>query len=304
MEYFMQKGLPDVSGHEKETLYIIGNGFDLAHGILSKYKHFCCWLNLNGYEQYANSLQKMFPRLDSHIDCLWCNFENALETMDLPYLCKQYVPIPNDNLNEKEWNNNILLAGESVKEIILNIPVLLKDWARHIGIDVMPHFSNLSVLSKYLSFNYTLTLESVYKISLQNVCHIHGRVNGDSKLIVGFNSPKSTYNLPARSDEDEKAQALFVQSQNSLVKPTHQQIQKHREFFDSLSQIDRVIVIGHSMAHVDLRYFGEVKRLVKANAKWYFSTYSQEDVNRALSVIKPARQQPSYIENYELFDLS
>ena len=34
--------LSTLQGKEKETLYIIGNGFDLYHGVKSKYKHFYC----------------------------------------------------------------------------------------------------------------------------------------------------------------------------------------------------------------------------------------------------------------------
>ena len=38
----------DLKGFEKEILYIIGNGFDLYHGIPTSYKDFYCWLNCHG----------------------------------------------------------------------------------------------------------------------------------------------------------------------------------------------------------------------------------------------------------------
>ena len=56
--------LSTLQGKEKETLYIIGNGFDLYHGVKSKYKHFYCWLNLNDHEEFVNEMEMFFPRLE------------------------------------------------------------------------------------------------------------------------------------------------------------------------------------------------------------------------------------------------
>jgi hypothetical protein len=299
----MTKGLPDVCGHEKTTLYIIGNGFDLAHGILSKYKHFFCWLNLNGYEDYANRLQKMFPKLDNRVDFLWSNFENALEIYDLHDIYKQYVPFPDRNCSE-EWNKNIQLGAKQVKKMIDNIPLLMKEWAENIMTNLKPVFTGLSSDSKYLSFNYTLTLENVYQIPPANICYIHERINSKSKLIVGHNLQRTIENLPAKSDEEEKAQAMFVEIINGLVKPKEQQMEKHHAFFDSLRNIDRIIVIGHSMAKVDLGYFGEVKRSVMEGAKWYFSKYTPDDIQKTMVFIKPAKLQSNFIKDYDFFDLS
>jgi len=299
----MIEGLPDVCGHEKTTLYIIGNGFDLAHGILSKYKHFYCWLNLNGHEEYANSLQKMFPELDKRTDFLWSNFEKALETYDLHDIYKQYVPFPDKNCSE-EWNKIIQSGAKEVEKIIESIPLRIKEWAEDINTNLKPVFTGLSNNSRYLSFNYTLTLENIYRIDPSNICYIHEKIKSKSKLIVGHNLQISTENLPAKSDEEERAQAMFVGILNRLAKPKGQQIERHRAFFNSLNNIDRIIVIGHSMARVDLGYFGEVKRSVKENAKWYFSTYTPDDIQKAMVFIKPAKLQANFIKDYDFFDLS
>ena len=299
---YMIEGLPDMSGHEKDTLYIVGNGFDLAHGILSKYKHFCCWLNLNGYEDYADSLQKMFPNLDKRIDCLWSNFESALESYDLHELYNQYIPFPQNN-SQEEWDNNIVIGTKNVKTIIDNIPILLKKWAEEIRVNVSPFLMHLSPESKYLSFNYTLTLEKIYHIPESHICHIHEKVKGDSKLIVGNDLQISTNNLPANSDEEEKSQVLFVKALNGLAKPKQHQIDKYHSFFASLSNINNIVVIGHSLAPVDLRYFGEVKQSVKKNTKWYFSMYTHDDIDRVMHFVKPALLQQNYIDNFELFNL-
>ena len=300
----MIKGLPNFCGNEENTLFIIGNGFDLAHGIMSKYKHFYCWLVLNGYEDYADCLQEMFPKLDKRTDFLWSNFESALEDIDLQFLFKKYVPYPNDVWDGNEWNKNISLGSNHVKDVIDRIPLLLKEWASNINIDVNPIFPTLSPESKYLTFNYTLTLENVYNIPEENICHIHEKITSKSDLIIGFDSPKFINNHPAEIDDEERAYAQFTKLQNTLVKPKLQQIEKYRSFFSSLSNINTIIVIGHSLSWVDLRYFSEIKRSIIGNAKWYFSTYQQEDYARVLSFVKPARLQPNYIKKFDFCDLS
>lgn len=300
----MIKGLPNFCGNEENTLFIIGNGFDLAHGIMSKYKHFYCWLIQNGHEELCMQLQKIFPELDNRIDCLWNNFESALEKPDYHFIIQEYIPYPNDGWDEIEWNKNIQIGENRVMEIIDKIPSLIKEWARDIDINVKPIFQSLSKKSKYLSFNYTLTLEKVYNISEKNVCHIHEKTTSKSKIIVGFDSPISINDFPARSIEEERAQEKFERIQNSLVKPKLQQIQKNKPFFSALSNINTVIVIGHSLSWVDLRYFSEVKQSIKKNAKWYFSIHDPEDSRRVQLFVKPAKLQPNYIQNYDFFDLS
>ena len=51
----------------REDLYIIGNGFDLAHGIKSKYSDFRDFLASNQLELYQG-LQEFFDE-----DYLWSN---------------------------------------------------------------------------------------------------------------------------------------------------------------------------------------------------------------------------------------
>lgn len=58
------------------TLYVIGNGFDLAHGVPSSYSKFRDWLGKH------SNLRKT---LETYIknDALWWNLEEALADLDL-----------------------------------------------------------------------------------------------------------------------------------------------------------------------------------------------------------------------------
>ena len=286
----MMVELPNVKGNEQKTLYIIGNGFDLAHGILSKYKHFWCWLNLNGYEDYATALQRVFPKLDGRLECLWSNFESALKDYDLHKMYGRYVTLPKDNWNDEEWARNIQTGIEKVKDLANDLPSLLKKWATLIPIKSEPIFSNISPKSKFLTFNYTTTLEQLYHVTdKKNICHIHESVDSGETLITGHDYKRSTDNLPADSLEEERAQVGFIKIMNGLTKPKRQQIEKYRFFFDSLREVNTIIEIGHSLASVDLFYFEEVLKSVAKDAVWHFSVYSESDRSKMNLFVQPAR---------------
>lgn len=59
-----------------KTLYIIGNGFDLFHGVKSLYRDFRIFLDQNN-QQVLLSIEKYFQK-----DELWSNFEAALANLD------------------------------------------------------------------------------------------------------------------------------------------------------------------------------------------------------------------------------
>lgn len=297
----MKDSLPNVAGNERNTLYILGNGFDLAHGILSKYKHFFCWLNLNGYEDYAFLLQQTFSKLENINDCIWSNFESALEYYDSHDLYKRNIVLPEDTWNDGAWDSNIEEGTGKVSKMVNEIPELMKAWVKQINTNKSPRF-NLSPNSKYLTFNYTKTLEDVYHIPFDNICYIHENVDSDSKLIIGHDSPRSTNNLPAKSDEEERAQIKIVEIMNRLVKPKRQQIEKNSLFFNSLQDITTVIEIGHSMALVDLMYFEKVRKSVAKDAHWHFSCYSEEDKTKMNIFVRPAHLLPQRLE-FDTFNL-
>ena len=62
------------------TLYVIGNGFDLAHGVPSSYSKFRDWLGRHSDLREA---------LETYIrnDALWWNLEEALADLDLDTGC-------------------------------------------------------------------------------------------------------------------------------------------------------------------------------------------------------------------------
>ena len=61
------------------VLYIIGNGFDLHHGVMSSYKSFAMWL------QRKN--RALYEKLNDvcRVESLWRDFEGSLPYVDRAY---------------------------------------------------------------------------------------------------------------------------------------------------------------------------------------------------------------------------
>lgn len=78
----------------------------------------------------------------------------------------------------------------------------------------------------------------------------------------------------------EYAFRLVSEGDAALTKNCDKIIDAHKSFFADLGGIETVIVIGHSLAPVDWRYFSEiVSRLSDAGrTKWYFGCHSLHDL--------------------------
>ena len=153
-----------------------------------------------------------------------------------------------------------------------------------------------------LSFNYTEFIETLYGAKSNNVCYIHGcrknRNNGKpSELILGhrpgmeeeqwdkvrlkpfkFKDPYKRYIMESALETAAREAAWY---EEETTKKCSDIIKRHCSFFDGLSNIKDIFVIGHSLSEVDYPYFEEICK--KTNAKWYIGYHSLDDLKRLLS---------------------
>ena len=136
------------------TLYIIGNDFDIAHGLKTRWVDFKDFLIKND-ERLFKQIDDMFKTSE-----LWNDFETALS-------CP----------NEETLNTIKRLFNVDIASVIKNnLTSDLKRWANKNS------FQGIEKLEKFIfddndcfiTFNYTLTLENLYDISKENIVHIHG----------------------------------------------------------------------------------------------------------------------------------
>ena len=70
-----------------DVLYIIGNGFDIHHGVCSKYSDFANFLKI-----YNRFLYNQFTEI-CRIDFLWTEFEKALAYVNRDYFLEMEISL-------------------------------------------------------------------------------------------------------------------------------------------------------------------------------------------------------------------
>lgn len=295
----MRIEFPDLKNQEKNTLYIIGNGFDLFHGIESKYEDFYYWLNTNRYKDFANDLLRVFPNLNCSPNYLWSKLEDAMGEYDLDQLYKDfYVPTGNRFWNPEGWKATAIQIGL----ICIKLPGLLKEWAKQIDISHTVQELGISKDSWYLTFNYTKLLEDTYTIPSSHICHIHGCATDNEDVIVGHNIKEIVDHIYANNDEEEFSKREIAKVMNRFVKNIDDRIGDNHIFFDSLKQVSHVVVLGHSLSHIDLPYFYRVLNRIQHESNWHFAKHIGGNEIQINKFLEQVNKQKTIIRNKWIFN--
>lgn len=143
------------------TLYIIGNGFDIAHHIKCKYCNFADFLGDN-YPDYYESIMSGYCSSNA----LWKDFENELPSCatHIEEFGSQMGNEMRDQLDYDPMDDmGIGIWLDDQYKFLNELPIYLRLWVESIDTkkDAVYKINKDSV---FLTFNYTDTLESVYRI--------------------------------------------------------------------------------------------------------------------------------------------
>lgn len=269
---------PSLQRIAQETLIIIGNGFDVAHGIESSYSNFREWLHKEGNHQLVDMMDTFF----SNQRDVWSGIELALGDYDekaiLDY-CR-----PDEEFDMDHSLSSSARVEDSPNDIFKPVLDDFKEefhkWVDSIEITGIEKRYTLDPDCRYLTFNYTDTLETVYGIPAENITHIHGSRLTDNEYVVGHNNMRSP-NDPWGEDGlifEQQAIENIIRWMNEMTKNYARNIAKHRVFFGSLSNIKQIITYGHSMNSVDWPYFQEIVKIVGIDIPWRVSCFSKDDL--------------------------
>ena len=91
------------------VLYIIGNGFDLFHGIKSSYGSFRKWLQTHDYDTYQT-----YETVCDY-DALWSDFETGMAYVSRDFFLESGLAFfPDSKSDPDEWSAaDILLGGDA-----------------------------------------------------------------------------------------------------------------------------------------------------------------------------------------------
>lgn len=263
----------DLKEQERNTLFFIGNGFDLFHELKTSYNDFHDWLMKYRYDDFVSVMEKLFPTLKNGKLLLWKDFEKALGLFNPFQIHANFFQGINDGMYNENVQKRVV---KRIKPYLDSIPELLREWVSSISLDNIEQKLSLSDKSLYMSFNYTPLLEKVYYIPQNHILHIHNSVTNNESLITGHLETYPPNSIDNVNVNIENSVLNIVKELNGLRKPVEDLIVKNQNFFNSLKDINQVVVFGHSLSEIDRLYFTEVVRQVHDDTTWIFAVKDDE----------------------------
>jgi len=246
-------------------LFIIGNGFDLAHGYKTSYGNFREYLSEKGTMEGAFYIPDIFSDA-SESD--WSNFEQLLEDYDFVNWGASYAS-DIDVEDEKEQDRNMSYnnrLNDSYREIASSLPSTIKtelcSFIQEAASQNAHKIESVEKLIKprdlFVTFNYSFTLEDIYKIPKPQILHIHKTIYSEDEIIFGHGNQLLKSN-PNDQEFDLSNPAGQLCNLNSQFKKKYQ-ISSLHDFLEK-KHVTRIIIMGHGLGTIDERYFQTIHSL-------------------------------------------
>lgn len=98
-----------------------------------------------------------------------------------------------------------------------------------------------------------------------------------------------------------EAKEILEKYYEANMKDTGRIIDQHLPFFQSLKDIKKITVLGHSLSSVDMPYFSTIKAQLSNDVEWEFSVYGQRDEQ----VVKQfCKQMNIHRDHYRMFNIA
>lgn len=303
-------------------LYIIGNGFDRAHHLPTRYWDFRTYLAQH-YPDFLSLFEENYDIYQGMTDeqkgkLLW----NALET-NLANI-KEDIIIENAvHIEMGLESGDVGIEGtlrdyfEEQFGYIKKLELYLKQWVRTIRIrDLKPFTSKFDNSNNdiFVTFNYTAVLETTYRIDETNVIHIHGslRENTDDP-ILGHGNSNRIEDIKGRRNHavikaDEKESSICYVLQD-YYQTTYKNVSNYMHKLNRLvtKKFDEIVVLGHSIAGVDLPYFKRLDEITSKKLKWRVYYFDKDEKLDMFEALKSQGISPKRIETLhssEFYDLA
>ena len=288
-------------------LYIIGNGFDIHHGVNSSFLNFRNWLEKaepNIYSQLCDLYE--ISTNENKAKEWWNDFENMLSEVDFNnyvenVVIENYPDLSKDDFRDRDYHAAEYAASDELGALIYHVKRTFNAWIA--SLDKAEDSKRIHLIRKdslFITFNYTRTLEELYQIPDNQVLHIHGMV-GDDELILGhgnnYEELKEDCEMtlsqpPADLDEEEledwysshydfvtqQTQEVAISQIASLQKDVQQIISDNRSIWDSLAEVEIIHVFGFSFSYIDMPYLSTIINHINTDkVKWVISAFSNRD---------------------------
>lgn len=294
-----------------KTLYLVGNGFDIQHGIRTPYSEFRSFLETH-HESFLTDFEAMYniqPLDDTEpwyteaaqerwkksvLKDLWQTFEEEMGNPDVEGMHDMASSLaeqmPEEGIKytlDLHWKEQYGFSSDLQKYVL--------EWLESIDTSgVCPikksFIGNCSDI--FINFNYTDVLERVYGV--KTVLHLHGGVPSCSaippimghgnKFIIDYYKRRAQCASEEFVEWEESICSAIAKFCSSLYKDTDAIISRNESFFSSLKDIEQVVSIGLSFGNVDTPYLLRIAEEIKPTSKWIIYYYSEDDKKRLKDV--------------------
>lgn len=282
-----------------KRLVIIGNGFDLHHGMQTSYLNYREYLLRNGGKDIVECFEEQEELNEIY---LWNNLEHVLGLLNYEKAYCYLLPYNDENWSDSA-HHDFQYEIEKMTQYWPGIKDNLANWIRQIDYKKADKnlFSIINNDSSFLSFNYTNTLEVLYGINKENILYIHGDASETEELVLGHRN-ESYYPEWDINDKDcdvrlLEADQIMESHRLNTQKDIESIINQNSQFFEGIDIYDEVYVLGLSYNDIDAEYLKKIAENGK-HLKWYFNWYSREDYAEIDEYAKKIR-----IHNYEKINI-
>lgn len=321
-------------------LYIVGNGFDLHHGLPTSYGHYKTFLKSN-YADTALDFEEFVGLQNNKLNA-WNDIEASLK-INYRQLLHKYADLPfvEEEIDQKSyWNSQNVSFTHMINENELQGRIqrltdfitdftgrYLYEWLMSIEVKKAVPDLPLHPDDLYVTFNYLDTLEAIYNISDKNVFHIHGSIKKlydlkkkaaaykkefieENSQMHGHKEALDTWNFfeyPSYLNahirqEIQFGAAINLQREKNMLEKwfntdpklsdylapsilnleefmekSSKQLSKNfkqlTKFAWTHSDIDTIVVMGHSLNSIDDPYYKEILVPFFRDKLWVFYAY-------------------------------
>ena len=200
---------------------------------------------------------------------------------------------------DRMWNDAQIEVEQSLDGLYSDLRSCFRNWILQLN---SPREDKKIELiregSRFLTFNYSKTLENMYGVPSAQILHIHGCIDDNEEFVLGHcvgedelrkmiivNDPEppsdddpEAYEQWRMEMEDnhqlhqQLAEDAAVSGVASQQKPVKKLLHRYKDFFDSLYDVTHIHVYGMSFSEVDAPYLNMVAQIAR-DAEWEISDY-------------------------------
>ena len=286
----------------RDTLIVIGNGFDIWQGLPTTAMHFDRYFRRHQKEilqklhipaiekkeegrpvEYGTSLDLIYGASTGEFEIysdFWYEFEEALGDIEDETIIRFFGT---DKSDIEDLKRNATNSWRILK-------YTFSHWIQTVSIPKSPLPLSFPSSCLFLTFNYTQTLQKRLHIDERNIYHIHGCVQHPDSIIFGHNScHERGFDILRQFGGSFEAGYYLEELLYKTDKKIALRIKQYKKFLHNyhylLRDIQQIYIVGHSLGEIDEGYFRFIHKSINPKAQWHISFFSEQDKERACRLV-------------------